>query len=548
MRTGASIIVCGLVSLAACGREPEAPPKPPRPVSYVTLRSWAPDATTRLAGTVQPWKRVEIGFEIPGRVLHTADAGAEVRGATFDASGASVSAATVIATLDEDRYRIALAEREAMTASARANLKALETELELMIPQKLKAAQANLVLQRQEVKRYTTMVAEHSASQERLDHVEAGHKVAQAAVAEVESLQVAKAAQIVAARAQVRVTEEMIERARLNVEDCTLRAPFAGQIARMHVVPGGYVLPGQSVATVQMMDPIKVQVAVSPRLDAQLRYNDRVRVHLPGSDTVIEGYIYLKDSFADPATRTFLVTLLIRNRRIQDGTTGAVVDSSAPRASELLSLQKRDPDRPGMYFAEVGTLHEDESGFFVWKALGLTEPDLQEKFDRRIRVKKVRVTPGQSLLEFGELFTFRELADHGELDPERDLVLRGVTGDVKEGDEVLLVHERWLLRPGDIVTVGLSGVRNEPGYYVPEEAIRFDGQHHLVFVVEAGQDGRNAAVQVEVRVGATFGELQRIEAVADGKLSDGMQIVVAGAQYVVDDEAINPVEEVATTR
>ncbi len=541
MRVALRLMTGGVALVAGCGSELEPPMRPPRPVSYVTLRTQTPGSTTRLSGTVDSWKRVEIGFEVPGRVVYMEDAGTELEGETMDASGKRLARGTVIARLDDERYRIALREQEALLASARARLEASETELAEIIPEQLKAAQADLLLQDQEVARYTRMVADNSAPRERLDQVEAAQKVARATVAQVEATLSTKASGVDAVRAQVRVAEEMVERARLDVEDCTLYAPYTGQIARAHVILGGYVLRGLPVATVQMMDPIKVQVALSPRLDALIHYNDRVRVYLPDSDEVLEGFVYLKDTFADPATRTYLATLIVRNRRVEAGI-GVASDSTTPRATELMPLETRDEGGPGPYFTEVGTLHEDASGFYVWKVEGLELRDLWEDYDPRVKVKKVRVTPGDGLLDFVQLFTFRELSDTGGLDPEQDLVLRGVTGDVVDGGEVLLVRERWLLRPGDVVTVGMRGPELERGFYVPEEAIQFDGQSHFVYGIETEEDGRQAAILVEVRVGATVGALQRIEAVADGLLAEGMRLVLRGAHYVADGEAINPIE------
>jgi len=544
MRTGARSLICCLALLASCGKDVEPPARPPRPVSYVTLQSMAPGATTRLAGTVESWKRVEVGFEVPGRVAHMVDAGTEIQGEAVDVNGKRVTPGTVIARLDDERYRIALEEQKALLASAEARLKASTTELEAVIPEKLKAAQADLVLQQQEVERYTRMVAENSAPQERLDQIQAAFKVAQSTVAQVESLLATKAAQVDAVRAQARVAAEMVERARLNVEDCTLHAPFSGLIARTHVILGGYVLRGQPVVTLQMMDPIKVQVALSPRLDAQINYNDRVKVYLPDTDEVLEGYVYLKDTFADPATRTYLATLLVRNRRVEAGL-DIKRDASTPRATDLIPIEKSDPKGPGPYFTEVGSLYEDEAGFYVWKAHGLKQQDLWEDYDPRVKVKKVRVTPGDQLLDFVQLFTFRELTDHGELVPGQDLVLRGVTGDVKDGGEVLLVRERWLLRPGDVVSVGLRGAGLDPGFYIPEEAIQFDGQTYSVYTIQAQSDGRHTAVSIAVRLGETVGKLRRVEGFDNGKLAEGMQLVLEGAHYVVDGEAVNPIEEAA---
>ena len=158
------------------------------------------------------------------------------------------------------------------------------------------------------------------------------------------------------------------------------------------------------------------------------------------------------------------------------------------------------------------------------------------------------MTPGEGMLDFVQLRAYRELTDHGELDPNQDLVLRGVTGDVSDGAEVLLVRGRWLLRPGDVVKVGMRGAELEAGFYVPEQAVQFDGQSHFVYAVKTENDGRHMAAQVEVRIGETAGALQRIEAVEDGQLTEGLQLIFSGAHYVVDGEAINPVEEVALAR
>jgi hypothetical protein len=539
-RTGARSLLCCFALLAACGQE-IAPPVPlPRPVSYVTLKAMDPGASTTLTGTAEAWKRAEMSFEVRGRVVRMMDPGTDIQGEVVDVNGKRLSKGTVIAALDDERHKIALAESEALHAAALARVEASIIEIESVLPAKLKAAQANAVLQKLEIDRYTKMVAQRSASQQRLDQVEASYTVAQATVAEIKALIETKTSQLGAQRSQAKLTKLNIDQARLDLESCTLVAPFTGQIARVYVISGTNVLPALPVATVQMMDPIKIQVAVSAGLDAAIRSNDFVQVILPNSKETLEGYVYLKDTFADPATRTFLVTILVRNRRVATTPDIAPRDASSPRATNILRLEKRDPAGPGPYFAEVGCLHEDESGFYVWKTEG---PQTDPPTDR-VLVKKVRVTPGDELLDFVQLFSWRELSDHGDLDPARDFLLRGVTGDVQDGGEVHLVRERWLLRPGDIVEVGLRRAKLEAGIYVPEEAIQYDGQRHSVFVVEGQGDQRDTAARVEVRVGKTFGKLQRVEPVADGRLTEGMRLIVGGAHYINEGEDVSLVKEV----
>jgi len=43
----------------------------------------------------------------------------------------------------------------------------------------------------------------------------------------------------------------------------------------------------------------------------------------------------------------------------------------------------------------VGSLYQDGEGYFVWKAKELTFQQLRSDFDPVIRIRKVRVEPGQ---------------------------------------------------------------------------------------------------------------------------------------------------------
>ena len=55
---------------------------------------------------------------------------------------------------------------------------------------------------------------------------------------------------------------------------------------------------------------------------------------------------------------------------------------------------------------------------------------------------------------------------------------------------------------------------------------------------------KSKAVRVEVSVAETSGDLQRIESLEEGAIASGMQLILDGAYYVSDQEAVNPVEEV----
>jgi hypothetical protein len=157
-----------------------------------------------------------------------------------------------------------------------------------------------------------------------------------------------------------------------------------------------------------------------------------------------------------------------------------------------------------------------------------------------VTVRKARITPGEGRVPVLQIFTFRELTDLGGLDPKQDVIVAGVTGDVADGGQVILARQRWALRPGDVVRVGLKGEETPEGYYVPSDAIQFDGNSHYVVVAKGSQDGTQQVSFLPVTPGETVGSLQRI----DGELEAGTKVIVEGAHYVQVGEQVNPVEEV----
>ncbi len=125
----------------------------------------------------------------------------------------------------------------------------------------------------------------------------------------------------------------------------------------------------------------------------------------------------------------------------------------------------------------------------------------------------------------------------GGLDPSQDVIVGGVQGEVTK-DTIVLVHQSWRLRPGDLAEISLGGDQRAPGFYVPRVAILYDGKMHYIYVV---REGSHVAKRVDVRPLDTAGQRQRVESV-DG-LRAGDRVIVGGAHYVMDGEQVSLVEE-----
>jgi multidrug efflux pump subunit AcrA (membrane-fusion protein) len=299
------------------------------------------------------------------------------------------------------------------------------------------------------------------------------------------------------------------------------------------------VLPGQPVVTVQMMDPMKIQVAVSPETDKQLKFNDRVRVYLPDSEEFLEALVYLKDTYADPATRTYLVTLLVRNQKTVTGMPDEFQGKPVATTKNLWTLLRGKQSDTGNFFVEANALHQDADGYFVWKADNLTAEQLYESFDPVLKVSKVRVKPGDARIPMVQVFTLRELVDKGDLDPETAVILGEIQGDVNDG-QVVLSQDSWRLRPGDLAEVALRQERQPEGFYLPRVAIMYDGKTNHVFVVP---EGESKAKRVDVRALETSGQSQRVEAIGGASLQPGDRVIVGGAHYVMDGEEVSLAEK-----
>jgi hypothetical protein len=288
---------------------------------------------------------------------------------------------------------------------------------------------------------------------------------------------------------------------------------------------------------------MKIQVAVSPETDKLINFNDRVRVYLPDSDEPLQGYVYLKDTYADPATRTYLITLLVRNQKITTGIPKELQDQEVAKTQKLWTLIPEKAGEPGNYYVEVNALHQDDEGFFVWKVDNLIAEQLYETFDPLLQVSKVRVKVGDKRLPALQVFTFRELTDYGDLDPSTSVILGDVEGKIENG-RVVMTQQHWRLRPGDLAEVALHGQDAAAGFYIPRIAVLSDGDSHYVFAVP--QDS-NTAKRVEVQIRDTVGQNQRIEPLADS-LQAGDRVIVGGVHYVSDGQQVSLVEQLETLR
>lgn len=395
-----------LIALAGCSKEaePVTHARAPRPVSVIKLRQSDPARSLAVTGVVGSWKTEDIGFEVSGRVQYVIEPELNVS----DQVGKD-GEQQPLARLDSERYESAVTSAKAQITRLEKQRTAAVIEEEKVLPAQQAAAVAAQQLAQADFDRAEEAFNKNAIAKSEFDQYTANLTTAKAEVAQLDATKEAKTADIASLDAQIQQAQAALKDAELDLEDCTLYAPFRAQIAEVHVLPGGTVQRGEPVLTVQMMDPMKIEFEVSAERARQMHYKDSLDVILtrPNGSTVREeALIYMTDAAADPSTRTFTITLLVRNHQVHANLPDNVEANSLAKTRDLWKCIKGIIDESNDYFIEQNAIRKDDKGEYLWKVIDAAEGRSRGPV---FKVEKVRVTSGTKTPGFLGLWKFRDV-------------------------------------------------------------------------------------------------------------------------------------------
>jgi HlyD family secretion protein len=117
------------------------------------------------------------------------------------------------------------------------------------------------------------------------------------------------------ARSGLSEAEVTVREAELNVERATVRAPFAGSVANLAIVPGERVAQRDSIAEIADLSQVKIEVQALETEVPYLEPGREARVVLSAfPDTAFMGRVASINPVVDPRTRTARVTVVLSNR------------------------------------------------------------------------------------------------------------------------------------------------------------------------------------------------------------------------------------------
>lgn len=520
------------------------------------LAPQAPELPASIVGVATPFREEDLAFEVAGRVASLPEIGDEVQGPVLDEEKRVVKAGDTLAELDRTRYEQAREASALSLATARKSLEAQQLEAESIVSadldraiaaeksaaQLLVSAEAELTNRRSTFERVEALLQAGTANKQRFENERAALESARASAERYrQELAGARAAtqsarasiklsklQSERSAAQVAESKQALTRVEQDLTDCKLIAPFSGRVTALHTTEGGIVQAGTRVATLTMMNPLKVTVTVNAAMSRKLVPGMQAKILPAGIEMFtqmpeLRASVWGKPEVADSSTRTYRVDFVVRN--IKRNFSGARDSKVASIRDIMPVIQPQLAPQEGVpLYVFADCIGEDEQGFFVHRIPGAKIGNF-ESIDLAsvLKLERISIQKRREYLTFVD-YTFVGIEDGSGLTYGQYVAMDPSAAQL-EG--AVISGFDWLLRPGELVPVHLDLDARTRGYYVPVEAIRHREGRHSVFVV----DEQDVIRQVEVSVHESTGRTRRIEGEA---LSDGTRVVTKGRHYVVE--------------
>ena len=278
------------------------------PVRLAPLQTQPYALIERLYGIIEPNASVDMSFIIAGRIDLLGPGASAENPRTID-EGVRVERGDTLAVIDPIRYEAGVKSAHAQLSRAEANLARTDAQIE-----EAKVLETDLL---DELDRTRTALERGAGTQRDLDRA---RRSAEAATARRRSVEAQRAADV----AQIRAAEAQLATARAELEDATLRAPFAGVISSLNVEPGETVSPGAVVLTIIDDRTVKLRAGIVERKAPLIRNGQRAEITVralegqaplvtPGIPESIEGRVTLVAPSADSETGLFTLEITIDN-------------------------------------------------------------------------------------------------------------------------------------------------------------------------------------------------------------------------------------------
>ena len=126
---------------------------------------------------------------------------------------------------------------------------------------------------------------------------------------------------------QLKVNQAEVELIKAQIDKTEIRAPFGGIVGLKNVSEGSYVTNSTIIASLQNINPIKIDFSIPERYSSMVEVGDEINFSISGNNKNYVGKVYAIEPKIDPVTRTLKIRAMCSNtgREILPGSFANVV-------------------------------------------------------------------------------------------------------------------------------------------------------------------------------------------------------------------------------
>lgn len=113
---------------------------------------------------------------------------------------------------------------------------------------------------------------------------------------------------------ELNVAKSEVELVEAQINKTEIKAPFSGRIGLKSVSEGSFVTSSTVIATLQNINPIKIDFSVPEKYSVHVHKGDKVIFSVTGSNDQFTGEIYAIEPKIDPVTRTLKIRAIYQNK------------------------------------------------------------------------------------------------------------------------------------------------------------------------------------------------------------------------------------------
>lgn len=113
---------------------------------------------------------------------------------------------------------------------------------------------------------------------------------------------------------EVNVLRSEVDLIDAQIEKTEIRAPFTGNVGLKYISEGSYITPTTRIASLQNIDPVKIDFSVPERYAGQVTEGSTILFSVQTADSTFEGEIYAIEPEVNRDTRSLQIRAVSENR------------------------------------------------------------------------------------------------------------------------------------------------------------------------------------------------------------------------------------------